>query len=281
MNAEGPLGASEVQSAQQIRELELTLLRIELEHPLAPLAIGGPMCWSYDIDDAISVLRRTELEARLGLVPGHKLEHVESAAYTVFVAVEDRLRSFAGTDAQVPSYLYPWRLQTMAKLALRDVLGKNSAVRAVQIDAAGGKPLTVCFGLSQRAAYEAVLGLTGLPTAKLRQRTRDAIASQKIVRAPGISYSHGDGCGRTHHESRSHSRLFKRYCKHCTTGSSNRQKKLEREFWAEAHGKSRGGSPDTCSVCPETFERTRPNQKRCPRCQRNHRAPAIEAATSD
>lgn len=274
MNAEGPLEPSEVQSAQQIRELESTLLQLELDHPVAPLAIGGPMCWSYDIDDAITVLRRAILEARLGLLAGQKLEQVKGAAHIVFAAVEDRLRPFAGADSAVPAHLYPWRLQTMAKVVLLDVLGKPSAVRAVQIHAAEGDPLTVCFGLSRRIAYQAPLRVKGLRAAELRNRARDALASQSIVRLPGVSYSHGDGCGRTHHESRSHSRLFKLYCERCTKHSSNRQKRLESEFWAEAQGRLGARGPAKCSVCDETFERTRPNQKRCLRCRRNHRSSA-------
>lgn len=115
---------SEVQSAHEICDMELRLLELELERPLSPLAIGGSMCWSYEIDDAIVVLRRSQLEGQLDLMERrYSIGEAGDAARVVFAAVEDRLRIFAEADRPVHARTEPRRLQTLAKYALLERVG--------------------------------------------------------------------------------------------------------------------------------------------------------------
>lgn len=263
--------SSEVQSAYEIREMEIRLLQLELERPLSPLAIGGSMCWSYEIADAIVVLRRSQLEGQLGLVERrHSIDEVVEAARVVFAAVEDRLWIFFEADRPVHARTEPWRLQTLAKYALLERVGLVREVRAVQREAAGDAPLTVCFGRSQRSAYEVVVGAKGLPAAKLQRKARELAAARETA-LPGHSYSRGDGCGRAHFESTSPYRLLTRYCSRCAKQAGNRQRAIERRYWAEADGHAGGRGTDECTSCREKFESTRPNQRRCPKCRESHR----------
>jgi hypothetical protein len=254
-------------------------LERELEVPLEPQMIGGGMCSLYDIDDAIGVLRRTEIEARLGLPHAHGVEEVTEAARVVFAAVEDRLTTFAEYDGRVPGHATLWRLQILAKKALYDVLGSVPGVRRVQVSVSHAWPLTVCFGLPRRLAYEAALGVRGLGAHDLRDRAEKEIEKQEHFRLPRVSWSHGDGCHKAHPESRSLHHLLKAYCESCAKTSGNKQRRLEATFWAEKNGRPYRGT-DYCSVCGTSFEKTRPDQQRCPECRRLHlgpRAPANRA----
>jgi len=225
------------------------------------------MCWAYPIEAEVAVLRRSQIEAQLHL--RHQATEAETvdAGRTIFAAVEDHLNG-CGFEIPVAWLTYVWRLQKMAKDALLDVLGQSSAVRAVQDNAAEGRPLTVCIGRGTRFAYEAALGLRGLPIKDLRARAADAITAGKLMRLPSVSRSHGDGCGRVHLESESPYHLFSVYCDRCASSSGNKQRKLERRFWAEKYGKLLG--PARCA-CGKQYTRSRTNQTRCPDCQRIHR----------
>lgn len=259
--------ASEVQTAQQAQELFLELLRLELQRPTNPVAIGGSMCWAYPIEAEVAVLRRSQIEAQLHL--RHQATGAETvdAGRTIFAAVDDHLRG-CGFDLPVAWLIYVWRLQKMAKDALLDVLGQSSAVRAVQDSAAEGRPLTVCIGRGTRFAYEAALGLRGLSAKDLRARAADAIAAGELTRLPSVSRSHGDGCGRVHFESESPYHLFSLYCDRCASSSGNKQRTLERRFWAEKYGQLLGLAHCPCG---KKYIRSRTNQTRCPDCQRMHR----------
>lgn len=233
----------EVQSANESRDLEITVLELELKRPLPAVAVGGAMCWTYDIADAVVALRRSELEARLGRVNRmQSVKEITQAARTVFTAVEDRLRIFAAAAHPVHAPLDPWRLQTMAKCVLRDRLGSVHLVRDVQREAAGDEPLTP-FGRPQRSAYEVAAGAKGLSSTELRRRAQQ-VAAERNLGPPGLSYSHGDGCGRTHFESQSPYKLFTVYCPRCRKMGGNRQRAVERRLWARAEGRS-GGEAST------------------------------------
>jgi hypothetical protein len=266
---------AEVQTAQQIRELDLDLLERELHRPAEPLAIGGPMCSWYAIENPIAILRTTEVEALLAAYNRHdgsltySPDEIRNAAIAVFGVVEERLRPFRLADAPVHAHTYPWRLQAMAKNALADIEATNVAVRAIQDDATGGRPLTICVGRFHRHALEAPLGIKGVPAKELRARAIEAIRAGKLRRLPGISRSGGDGCARTHYESAEGEHLFKRYCDNCSKRAGNLQRALERNFWAIKDGRSGGRGTDSCSACGESFDSTRPNQKRCPEHRRS------------
>jgi hypothetical protein len=182
-----------------------------------------------------------------------------------------------GFDGAVPGHTHLWRLQTMAKRALLSVVGSASAVRAVQEEAAGRRPLTLCIGHFQRHALEAAVGMKLLPASELRVRAWELIEQDKLGPLPGESWSGGDGCARAHLESASRTRLFKCYCNSCAKGSGNRQRALERRFWALAEGRRGGRGSDYCSACGAEFTSTRPDQVRCEDCRRGHRSAVRKA----
>jgi hypothetical protein len=261
---------SEVLSPQEINELHRAALRRELENPQPALAIGGAMCWAYDLDEAIPVLRRSQIEYELGLARRtDSVEAIRETAIPVLAAVHEKLAHFAGTDLPVFDRLTPWRLQAMAKVVLLDRLGEAPAVRAVQREAAGERPLTICFGHTARLAYEAMAGVKGLPTREVRARARGAAVARDL-RLPAEFYSHGDGCGRVHPESQSPHRLFKLYCARCAKLAGNRQRDVERRAWADLEGRSIGKGTHECP-CGKRFQSTRTGQFRCPDCRQLHR----------
>lgn len=286
--------SSEVQRAQikaradakRLRDAYIKLLENELEVPRDPALVGGSMCWwHHEIREPIIALRHTEIERILERKNHtYELADVKEAAWLVFEAVQDSLFAFEGTDHAVPDRVFLWRLQSLAKNTLLEFFGHNPSVRAIQVDAAGLTPLTVCFGHRERAAVEVVAGVRNLPGIKrvprkeIRARAWQSIARGELLILPGELYSFGDGCGRVHRESESPEKLFKRYCDRCATDSGNKQRKLERSFWTEKQARSDGRGLAEC-VCGEMFESTRANQKRCLDCRRAHRVRVRNAET--
>jgi hypothetical protein len=265
------LKSSEVQSAHEIERLERTLLALELRYPQAAAAIGGPIVWAHPIDTAVTILRRSEIEAMLGVAKRrHSIEETCAAGADVFAAVQSHIEPFEGLDFAVATHTYAWRLQTMAKRVLREVLGSVSETREIQAAAAGPRPLTVCFGRSSAVAYEAALGVRRTPASELQRMARENIEEGRLLRLPGVRKSHGDGCHRAHPESKIPNRLFKAYCDGCATGSGNRQRALERAFHPGGRYFENGDVKTHCA-CGNEFVRTRSNQTRCPECRREHR----------
>lgn len=266
---QGAQNEPSLQTAADIRALETTLLELELAHPVA---IGGSLGGRYGIDDDLAVLRRSEVESMLGRVDrAHSIGEVTNSAGAVFAAVQEHLLTFAGGDDVVHDYPSVWRVQSMTKHALRDRLGTVKTVRMLQEEATDGNPLTVCFGLNHRNAYEVALGVgdRALPARDLRALAQREFERGNLLALPRMHMSHGDGCGRAHRESPSRLRLFKLYCDNCKTGSGNRQRKFEAMYRARVEGRQPG---EAVCRCGTTFARAQPTQTRCPQCRARHRS---------
>ena len=76
--------ASEVQSAAEIAATTRWLLEHELDRPAEPAAIGGLMCWLYDIDEPVLILRRAQIESLLGRTHKYESDKIKEAAVAVF-----------------------------------------------------------------------------------------------------------------------------------------------------------------------------------------------------
>jgi hypothetical protein len=266
-----PYDGLEVQSAQQLRELQQRLLQRELTQPFPPTAVGGPLCWLYDIGDALVLLRQTEIEAELGLKHARDPAAVKRAASEVLCAVDDYLRPFETCADPVPSHLSVWRTQALAKRALLDVVGNTRAVRACQADVTTAPPLTVCIGRTHRQACQVALGLPKLrPAKEVRKLVQAALSNGELHKIPGITYSHGDGCARAHFESTATERLFKHNCDTCASDSGNRQRAVEQRFMLSGGSGSASEMKRLCG-CGNSFEPTRNNQTRCEDCRQQHR----------
>lgn len=260
--------SSEVQSAHQTRAIALQLLEIELGQPTLAAAIGGPLVWDYDLEEAVHVLRTVEIEAALGAVHRAAVSEITGSASLVFAAVQDHLRPLRGYPD--PLLVHSWRLQSLAKRALLDITGRSTAVRKLQAEAVEDEPLTVCFGRAYRTAFEAAIGLRGASASELSSAATALAANDRLPMLPRIWWSHGDGCGTVHCESTSTQRLLTIYCNRCAKLSGNKQRRVERFFWAQRHGAAGGLRNGMCG-CGNGFERTRANQTRCPECRRQHR----------
>src|SRR5438045_1072255 len=90
---------SEVQSAHrdddQLRSARTQFLKRELDRPAPAAFIGGPICSLYDIENEIVTIRRSELEASLGLQDrASSATEIVSAGSKLFAVVQERLRVF-------------------------------------------------------------------------------------------------------------------------------------------------------------------------------------------
>jgi hypothetical protein len=127
-----------------------------------------------------------------------------------------------------------------------DALSTREAKQA-QIEAAGGRPLTVCFGRDKH------------------RRIREMVAAE-------IAWGFfGDGCGVVFADSVMDSRpVFARYCSVCREKPESRRRS-EILAWSTAAWEGRfavaGGWRLACTGCGERFFSDTPQRRRCDNCR--------------
>jgi hypothetical protein len=141
--------------------------------------------------------------------------------------------------------------------------------KELQLEAADGRPLTVCFGHFWQP-------LTPAPALDYFNNVRWS--------GDGLLHSHGDGCGLVYPDSVSTlgRSPFRIYCPACSAKASERRQKAQSGSVAIAAGREQvvvgfdNGEPvlgwsGECGSCRETFVAKRPDVRRCERCRRGHR----------
>jgi hypothetical protein len=188
-------------------------------------------------------------------LPVLRPEELVEAASSVFVEIQAALADREGEHLEGPWRRELWDAQWQPVLALA---GQRGLAKRLQLQAAAGKPLTVCFGRRART----------LPL---------PLPHQKQV------YPHGDGCGLVHPDSVGRRRpSFRYYCPTCGQQETGRQRKAHSQAVARWQGREpvltfdERGQPipawlGACSACTDDFVTTDLRVRRCHRCRAGHR----------
>jgi hypothetical protein len=168
-----------------------------------------------------------------------------TAAYERFHAIHKALIDIGEGE------ILPRKERRQAREALEQARAAVSSLEAklLQIEAAGGRPLTVCFGRRIRRIEE-------------------------MMQFVGTDIAHtpfGDGCGVVFPDSVSASRpIFRRYCSRCREkpGGRIRSEILARSIAAsEGRIAVAGGWRLSCHGCGERFFTQTPQRRRCEHCR--------------
>jgi hypothetical protein len=168
------------------------------------------------------------------------------AAVAEFAAIQEFLVR-VGEENAVPRALRPRVMEAIKQAG--DALSTREA-KLAQIEAAEGRPLTICFGCVKHRRIP-----------ELKQLVNAEIAWGFL----------GDGCGVVFADSVTDSRpVFARYCSVCRQKSENRRRS---EIFArstaawEGRFLLNGGWRLTCSRCGKRFSTATPQRRRCDNCR--------------
>jgi predicted RNA-binding Zn-ribbon protein involved in translation (DUF1610 family) len=187
-------------------------------------------------------------------LPVLSLQALGQAASLVFSEIQAVLLDVSGERLEGTWRRELWDAQWQPLLALRD----RGLAKRLQLDAADGHPLTVCFGKRARS--------TAVPPPHHSQ-----------------VYPYGDGCGLVYPDSVGLRRpTFRYYCPQCGTSETGRQRNarslavaqlrgLEPVLTFDENGQPTPAWAGSCTSCGEDFVTTDRRVSRCNRCRAAHR----------
>jgi hypothetical protein len=191
----------------------------------------------------------------LGRSPRLEPARLQQAAASVFAELQALLAGLVGERLEGSWRRELWDAHSQPLLALS---WQRGLAKRLQLQAAAGRPLTVCFGKRARS----------LPLPAPHQAQ---------------VYAFGDGCGLVHPDATGLRRpSFRYYCHDCRRRESSRQAAAVSDGVARWQGRERvlaydaNGEPvpawyGQCSRCPNHFTSLQAQVRRCPRCQAGHR----------
>ena len=186
--------------------------------------------------------------------PAASAQALEHAAAAVFSELQAYLAPLRGQRLEGSLRRELWDAHWQPVFAL---VSKRALAKQLQLAAADGQPLTVCFGKRARLVHT--------PTGPAKR-----------------VYPNGDGCGLVHPDSTGLRRpSFRIYCPTCRARETNRQQHAERDMlalWAGREpvltttheGKLASAYYGTCR-CGNDYLTTSARVTRCERCRRAHR----------
>jgi hypothetical protein len=195
-------------------------------------------------------------ELLLAMSPANSASAVEVAATRTYAELQALLAELEGQSLEGGWRRELWDAQAQPVFALP---GQKTLAKRLQIEAAYGRPLTVCFGKRSRS----VLTPAGNETRV---------------------YPFGDGCGLVHPDSTGFRRpSFRLYCNECRKHETARADAAQFELIARWQGRERvlASFPDRdgpvtawhgkCTSCGRPYAAESARITRCERCRSGHR----------